>query len=177
MLTTKSTATAVALVFALMIAGGSAGLSAATLTMNTQLSGKNEVPTNDSKAAGQARVTYDTTTKKLSWRVTYRGLMPMAGHFHGPAAAGVNAGVVVPFTGVDKSPIVGSATLTEAQASDLLAGKWYVNLHTTAFGGGEIRGQVVPPPPRTASRSSTRTTRNMQEQARTKALNEQQVPR
>ena len=41
------------------------------------------------------------------------------------------------------SPFEGSATLTEAQATDLLAGKWYVNVHTEANKGGEIRGQVT----------------------------------
>ncbi len=65
-----------------------------------------------------------------------------AGHFHGPAAAGANAGVVVPFAGSLASPITGSATLTDAQIADLKAGKWYVNLHTAANPGGEIRGQV-----------------------------------
>ena len=40
------------------------------------------------------------------------------------------------------SPIKGEATLTDAQAADLLAGRWYVNVHTRAHPGGEIRGQV-----------------------------------
>ncbi len=66
-----------------------------------------------------------------------------AGHFHGPAEPGKNAGVVVPFTSVATSPIEGSATLTDAQAADLVAGKYYVNIHTDANKGGEIRGQVT----------------------------------
>ena len=40
------------------------------------------------------------------------------------------------------SLITGSATLTDVQAADLMAGKWYFNLHTAAHPGGEIRGQV-----------------------------------
>jgi hypothetical protein len=48
----------------------------------------------------------------------------------------------VPFEGSLASPIKGSATLTEAQAADLLAGKYYINIHTAAHKGGEIRGQV-----------------------------------
>jgi hypothetical protein len=49
---------------------------------------------------------------------------------------------VVPFTGPLSSPFTGEATLTAAQVNDLMAGKWYVNLHTAAYPGGEIRGQV-----------------------------------
>jgi hypothetical protein len=40
------------------------------------------------------------------------------------------------------SPIKGSATLTEAQATDLVAGRYYFNVHTAANPGGELRGQV-----------------------------------
>jgi len=56
----------------------------------------------------------------------------------------VAAGVEVPITGDLTSPITGSASVTDAQAADLRAGKWYVNVHTAANPGGEIRGQVVP---------------------------------
>jgi hypothetical protein len=51
--------------------------------------------------------------------------------------------VALPFAGSLDSPIKGTATLTAAQSADLLAGKWYVNLHTAANGGGEIRGQAL----------------------------------
>ena len=64
-------------------------------------------------------------------------------HFHGPAEAGKNAGVAVAIPGIATSPAEGSATLTDAQAADFLAGKYYVNVHTAANPGGEIRGQVV----------------------------------
>jgi hypothetical protein len=46
-------------------------------------------------------------------------------------------------TGSAASPIKGSATLNDAQAADLMAGRWYFNIHTAANKGGEIRGQVV----------------------------------
>ncbi len=108
------------------------------------LDGKTEVPPKDTKGNGDALATLDRKTKTLTYTVTYSGLTGPAtmGHFHGPAAAGANAGVVVPFKTAD-SPITGSATLTDAQIADLLAGKWYVNIHTAANPAGEIRGQMM----------------------------------
>ena len=113
--------------------------------MKAQLSGSNEVPPNDSKASGSVDVTYDTASKKVSWKGTYQNLSgpAVAAHFHA-GEAGKNGGVAVPiFSGASaKSPFSGSATLTNAQARDLMAGHWYVNVHTAAHKAGEIRGQV-----------------------------------
>jgi hypothetical protein len=113
--------------------------------MKATLDGASEVPANTSAGKGTADIDYDTASKKLTWKVTYSGLTgpATAGHFHGPAEAGKNAGVAVPFTNVATSPIEGSITLTDAQAADLMAGKYYVNIHTEANKGGEIRGQVT----------------------------------
>ena len=69
----------------------------------------------------------------------------MAAHFHGPAEAGKNAGVQIWISEKGKpltSPFKGSAKLTDAQAPDLMNGQWYVNIHTKANAGGEIRGQL-----------------------------------
>jgi hypothetical protein len=118
---------------------------AETVAMKATLNATSQVPTNDSKGTGTAAITFDTASKKLTWKVTYSGLTgpATAGHFHGPADPGKNAGVAVPFAKVDTSPIEGSATLTDAQAADLMAGKYYVNIHTKEHPGGEIRGQVT----------------------------------
>ena len=115
-----------------------------TSSATNAMSSTQEVPPKSSAGTGTVKTTLDKDTRKLTWVVTYSGLSgPVtAGHFHGPATAGQNAGVVVPFTSTT-SPIEGSATLTEAQMADLLAGKWYANLHTAANPGGEIRGQVT----------------------------------
>jgi len=96
-------------------------------------------------ATGNASVTYDTATKQVTWRIIYSGLSgtPTAAHFHGPAQPGANAGVAVPIPNVATSPVEGSATLTDAQAADLLAGRYYINIHTAANPPGEIRGQVT----------------------------------
>ena len=111
-------------------------------SMTVPLSGQNEVPPNASTGTGTAKIELEGNT--LKWTVTYSGMTgPVtAGHFHGPAAAGANAGVVVPFPGPTASPIVGSAQLTAAQVDQVKQGLWYVNLHTAANPGGEIRGQV-----------------------------------
>jgi hypothetical protein len=99
---------------------------------------------------GMAELTYDPATRVVTWTITYAGLSgpAMMGHFHGPAAKGENAAPQVWLTtkgAPADNPIKGQATLTPEQAKDFLAGKWYVNLHTQAHPGGEIRGQVIPP--------------------------------
>ena len=109
------------------------------------LKASNEVPAVDSKGTGTLEATYDTASKKLTYTVNYKDLSgpATAAHFHGPADAKANAGVVVPVSGAVTSPIKGEATLTDAQAADLAAGKLYFNVHTAANKGGEIRGQMV----------------------------------
>lgn len=111
--------------------------------LHATLDGAQQNPPVTTEGKGMADVTFDTETKTLSWTVEYSGLSgdAAAGHFHGPAAKGENADVAVPFENA-ASPIKGSAVLTDAQAADLLSGKYYVNIHTAANKGGEIRGQV-----------------------------------
>ena len=117
---------------------------AETVTMTAELSGAAQIPPNPSKGKGTVTVTFDTQTRLVTWSGTYSGAtgQALAAHFHGPADAAHNAPVVVNF---DKfmSPFQGSTTLTESQASELLAGQWYVNIHTPSYPGGELRGQVV----------------------------------
>jgi hypothetical protein len=139
---TKLRYSAVLFAFALAIPFGSCAF-AETLTFKVPMNATSEVPANTSKGVGAADITFDTATKQLTWKVTYSGLTGAAtmAHFHGPAEVGKNAGVVIAFAN-PASPIQGSATLTDAQAADLLAGKWYVNVHTGQNKSGEIRGQV-----------------------------------
>ncbi|WP_025764282.1 CHRD domain-containing protein [Dyadobacter tibetensis] len=110
-----------------------------------------EVPAVSSSAEGMMDVVYNKTTKKLSFTLAFRGLSgnPTMAHIHGPAAAGTNGGVKVdlssflPSAGMgvfSHSLDVDGTTLNEA---DLLAGKYYVNIHTAAHPSGEIRGQIV----------------------------------
>ncbi len=113
--------------------------------MKATLDAKSENPPNSSAGKGTADLDYDAATKKLTWKLTYSGLSgpPTAAHFHGPADPGKNAAVAVAIPNPSSSPVEGSATLTDAQAADLMAGKYYINVHTAANPGGEIRGQVT----------------------------------
>jgi hypothetical protein len=113
--------------------------------MKATLDGASEVPPTTTAGKGAADIDYDPASQKLSWKVTYSGLSgpATAAHFHGPAEADKNAGVKVPIPNATSSPAEGSATLTDEQAADLMAGKYYVNVHTAANPGGEIRGQVT----------------------------------
>jgi len=117
---------------------------AANVNLKADLKAGNEVPPVDSKGTGSVTASYDTSSKKLSWKGSVSGLSgpATAAHFHA-GEAGKNGGVVVPIAGADKGSFEGSATLTDEQATDLMAGKWYVNVHTAANKGGEIRGQVT----------------------------------
>jgi hypothetical protein len=122
-----------------------AGPAFAADKMKATLDGAAEVPPVTTAGKGTADVDFDPATMKLSWKLTYSGLSgpATAAHFHGPGEAGKNAGVAVAIPNAGSSPAEGSATLTDAQAADLAAGKYYVNVHTAANPGGEIRGQVT----------------------------------
>ena len=117
-----------------------------TVKLGGKLAGSNQVPAVVSDGAGTAEVTLNKETNLLTWKVSYSGLSgpARAAHFHGPATTAQSVGVILGFTGSVESPIQGQATVTAAQAADILAGKWYVNVHTAKNPGGEIRAQIVP---------------------------------
>lgn len=116
--------------------------------INATMSSANEVPVNSSTGSGTASGTYNATNNTLSYNISWTGLTGTAtvGHFHSPALAGANASPLIHFNLVNNGSAgtaTGVATLTEAQEADLLAGKFYSNIHTAANTGGEIRGQVA----------------------------------
>jgi hypothetical protein len=131
---------AIALAVALAFAGPA---SAEEKHFMAELTAASEVPPNDSGGTGTADIAYDTESKELTWTIEYSGLSgpATAAHFHGPAPEGENAGVAVPIE-VAEGTMEGSATLTDEQATQLMEGMLYVNIHTEANKGGEIRGQV-----------------------------------
>lgn len=114
-------------------------------TVTSKLSGEAETPPVTTMGTGTLEATYMPATKLLKWKVVYSGLSGAvtAAHFHGPAIPGQNAGVALPLNGKLDSPLEGEATLTEAQAAQVTAGQWYINLHTAANPKGEVRGQLI----------------------------------
>lgn len=97
-----------------------------------------------SSGIGLGAIEFDTDTNELSWTITWSGLTGTATamHFHGPALPNQNAGVQLA-TALTSQPVMGSAILTAGQVTDLLNGLWYLNLHSAAHPGGEIRGTVA----------------------------------
>jgi hypothetical protein len=134
---------AAALSIVAMLAAGAA--RAETVHFAATLTGADEVPPNTSAGHGELTAELETDEHSLVYRVTYTGLSgpPTAAHFHGPAAPGANAPPVIVIQD-PASPIRGSTLLTADQAADLMAGKWYFNVHSQAHPGGEIRGQLKP---------------------------------
>jgi CHRD domain len=132
------------------IAIWAASSEAAPLSFKVALTGDQQVPPVQTAATGTADLSYDAATRMLTWSVAYNGLSGPAtmAHLHGPAAAGKNAAPVIWLSekgAAVANPIKGNATLTPEQAQQMMAGEWYINVHTQANQGGEIRGQVMPP--------------------------------
>lgn len=130
------------------------GARAASLIFTANLTGGQEVPAVVTTGFGTATMTIDDVTGVWSLTGTFSSLLGNANnaHIHGPAPVGVNAGVVkgLTFTVATSGSISGSSVATgvysAGQITDLKNGLHYVNIHSTNFGGGEIRGQLVPEP-------------------------------
>ena len=127
----------------LVVSGVSHG---AIINFNFPIDTSQEVAPTVSPATGTGVAVFDTVTNQLDWNITFSGLTTAetGAHFHGPATIAQNAGVQIPLS--LGSPKVGNFILSDVQETDLIAGLWYVNIHTVMFPGGEIRGQVVPEP-------------------------------
>ncbi len=114
------------------------------------VNGLQEVPVRTTKADGHLDVSYNKKTKMLTYKVTWSLLtgIPIGSHIHGEAPKGVNAGIKHDFTSLIPKAISGSfknSVLVDEVAikeAGLLAGLYYVNIHTATFPGGEIRGQI-----------------------------------
>ena len=111
-----------------------------TTQLTATVNGAQQVPVTPSTATGTFTGTYTSADKKLVYTVTYQGITPSIAHIH-TGAPGTSGSVAIPFSNLT-SPITGTATLTPEQAENLLNGRMYVNLHSSAYSGGEIRGDI-----------------------------------
>lgn len=140
-----------ALFAGLALAGTLTLAQAAPVSFEVPLTGAQQVPPVQTAGSGKAELTYDASTRVVTWDISFSGLSSQAtmAHFHGPAAAGKNAGVKVWLSQKGNmemtSPVKGEATLSPDEAKMFEAGDMYINVHTKDHPGGEIRGQVVPP--------------------------------
>jgi hypothetical protein len=107
------------------------------------LDGLQETPPNATPATGNATLVLDTAANTLSYNISYAGLLATetAAHIHGFAAPGSAAGVLHSLP--SGNPKVGVWNYLETQEANIIAGLTYINIHTTLFPGGEIRGQIL----------------------------------
>lgn len=114
------------------------------IVVTANLNGEQEVPPTITPGAGTALFTVDPSTQTLSGRVNFTGVTATAAHIH-PGAPGVNGAPAVTLTvAADTATVPDGTKLTPAQLDELVAGKFYVNVHSAALAGGEIRGQLGP---------------------------------
>jgi hypothetical protein len=133
-------------VFGLVAVAWSHVALAEIVHFSTTLSGANEVPPVPSSGVGTAELRLDTTTRDFTYTIRFSGLTAAlsASHFHGPVGRGGNASILVPIPlpNAREGMLSGTVTLNEGQMAQVLAGQWYINLHTPNFPTGEIRGQI-----------------------------------
>jgi hypothetical protein len=139
-----------AVVLALATAGaigwlaGCTTMSDSAYTQTVALSGTNEVPAVTTSATGTATVTIKPDHSVVV-KETVTGMTATASHIH-QGAAGANGPVIVPFTKTADNTFVTAdgAKLSDAQYDAFKAGNLYVNVHSAAHPGGEIRAQLRP---------------------------------
>ena len=113
-------------------------------TVSVDLKGTSEVPANNSTASGTGSISV-AADKSVSGKITTSGIEGKMAHIH-TGAAGANGPVLVGLTkdGDNGWTVPAGAKFTDEQYAAYLAGGLYVNVHTAAHPGGEIRGQLLP---------------------------------
>ena len=129
--------TVTALMMGCSTMGGDSGIK-------VTLSGKDEVPPVATSASGNGTIVIGDD-KSVSGSVTTTGVAGVAAHIH-VGAAGKNGPVIVPLKKTTDNvwAVPEGAKLTDAQYASFKAGDLYVNVHSAAHKGGEIRGQLKP---------------------------------
>ena len=112
------------------------------IVFKATMSGAQEQTPTGSTFTGSATLTFDSTTKIFTLSVTHTVASPTNGHIH-KGVVGVSGPVIFPFASFTSPISYTSPVLDAGQEADLRAGLYYVNIHTAAFPGGEIRGQLI----------------------------------
>lgn len=136
----KSTTIRSALLAVLLLSGA----SAMAQTVSVDLKGASEVPANPSTAGGTGSISV-AADKSVSGSITTTDIEGKAAHIHS-GAAGANGPVIVGLTknGDNGWTVPAGAKFTDEQYAAYVAGGLYVNVHSAAHPGGEIRGQLLP---------------------------------
>lgn len=117
------------------------------VTFEVALSGDQEVPRVETTASGSAELEVHLDTGAVSGTLVVDAMDATAAHIHA-GHAGVNGPVIVPLEQDAADPsrftVPANAALTAAQVDSLLAGGLYINAHSDAYPGGEVRGQILP---------------------------------
>ncbi len=109
------------------------------------LSADEQTVTTESPGVGCALFVLDRPTLRISWTVTYQDLTSaaVAANVHGPQGVGSNAGVLWNLAPEGmKSPLSGSIVLNDGQLEYLLTDRVYVNILSSRYPEGELRGQI-----------------------------------
>ncbi|MBI1988427.1 MAG: CHRD domain-containing protein [Betaproteobacteria bacterium] len=122
------------------------GCSDLTLSNGNEvmLNGKQEVPPVTTSASGNGTITVGPD-KSVSGSITTTGVVATAAHIH-DGAPGKNGPVIIPLVKTSENvwSVPAGAKLTDAQHESYRAGSLYVNVHSAANKGGELRGQLRP---------------------------------
>jgi hypothetical protein len=115
---------------------------AATKTFTVKMTGAAETPKGDPNGKGTAKVTVNSSTGRVCFKLTWSGIgNPVAAHIH-KGKKGVAGPVVIPFfTAPKHSGCVKASKSLLAKILKSPAG-YYVNVHTQQFPGGAIRAQL-----------------------------------
>ncbi len=122
------------------------GTEGPPIRFRAELSADEQSAPTESPGTGLAEFVLDRPTQRFEWKVTFSGLTSeaIAAHIHGPQTPGGNAGVLFDLAPNSiSSPLEGSVVLNDGELEYLLTGRMYVNIHTTRYPPGELRGQVM----------------------------------
>ena len=109
------------------------------------LSADEESAVTESPGIGRVDFILERDTLKFSWTLSYRDLTsaPTGVHVHGPQTPGGEAAILFDMApdGI-ASPTAGFKVLNEGELAYLVSDRMYVNLHTTRYPAGELRGSI-----------------------------------